>query len=82
MQENAISTSGLVLKIGKIVDGVKIGFLLIQVLIYQFLSSSHLLFRMFLTEAVNFLRERYSVKDKFLDRLEFFNVTFSGTYDE
>ena len=33
-------------------------------------------------EVVKFLLERYSTQDKFLHRLDFFNVTFSGSFDE
>lgn len=33
-------------------------------------------------KVVNFLKERYSTQDKYLNRLEFFNVTYSGSYDE
>lgn len=31
---------------------------------------------------VDFLKSRYSTQDKFLNRIEFMNVTYSGTYDE
>ena len=33
-------------------------------------------------EIVAYLEKRYSTKDKFLNRLEFFEIKFSGTYDE
>lgn len=33
-------------------------------------------------DIVQFLTERYSTQDKFLNQLEFFNTTFSGTCDE
>ena len=31
---------------------------------------------------VDFLRKRYSTQDKYLDRLDFFSVRFSETFDE
>ncbi|MEL7308743.1 MAG: hypothetical protein AAGK05_13300, partial [Pseudomonadota bacterium] len=33
-------------------------------------------------KVVSFLKERYSTQDKYLNRLEFFNVSYSGSYDE
>jgi hypothetical protein len=35
-----------------------------------------------LTDVVDFLKKRYSTQDNYLDRVDFFNVKFSGTFDE
>ena len=34
------------------------------------------------TKLVAFLNKRYSTQDNFLNRIEFFNVSFSGSFDD
>ena len=72
----------LILKIGKIQDDEKIDFLLTNLDLPIFESILTTFINPTYTEAVSFLEARYSTQDKFLDRLEFFNISYSGTFDE
>ena len=72
----------LILKIGKVDDSEKIDFLLTSLDLPIFESITTTFPNATYNEAVNFLKERYSTQDKFLDRLEFFNITYSGSFDE
>lgn len=73
----------MILKIAKIDNNEKVDFLLTNLDLPIFESvltafpSGH-----DYSQIVNFLTERYSTQDKFLNRLEFVQINFSGTFDE
>lgn len=73
----------LLLKIAHVDESDKVNFLLtnLELVIFESVVTTFSCLDNY-DEIVNFLKNRYSTQDKFLNRLEFLNISFTGSYDE